>query len=82
MPLLNEPEDDLSEKCHLSARPVQNADIYVTHQELEESYRHLQAQYDELFLQHAPFTYLGGTLRQLPRMFWQAIRRRFPGAKT
>ncbi len=77
MPLLNEPEEDWPEKVQLSAPPRENADIYQTHEDLVVSYHHYKAEYEALLERHGPFTYLGGTLRQLPRMFWQAMRNRF-----
>lgn len=81
MPLLNEPEEDWPERIQLSAPPRENADIYQTHEDLVVSYHHYKAEYEALLERHGPFTYLGGTLRQLPRMFWQAIRNRF-GRRT
>lgn len=81
LPLLNEPEEEWPEKPHLSAHPVENADVYHTHEEVVANYEHLRAEYDTLFAQHAKFTYLGGILRELPRAVWQAVRRRLPGKK-
>ncbi len=78
-PLLNEPEDDWPEKTCLSAAPRENADVYCAHEELAANYHHLKTEYATLYERHAPFTYLGGILRQLPRAFWAALHRRVAG---
>ena len=81
VPLLNEPEEDRPEKAVLSAPPKENADVYHSHEELTANFHYLQNQYEELYARHQPFTYLGGILKQLPRAFWGALRRRLPGAR-
>jgi hypothetical protein len=77
VPLLNEPEEDRDEKLRLSAPPRENADVYLTHEDLLANYNYLRTEYWALSERHAELMRLGGLLRQLPSSLWQAIRRGF-----
>lgn len=77
-PLLNEPEEDWTEKMEWSVPPAGGIEVSASHGELLQKYQQLQSRYNQLEAKHTPFTYFGGTLRQLPRLFWDAIRNRLP----